>query len=135
MGKGFPVDKVPPTAFPKVLLFATGSGISPIKALIESGRLETGARQEVTLFYGTRSPDHMAYLDRAAAWEAEHGVRMIPVYSKEGQGYVQDALKRTGMSSGEGVAAFLCGQKAMAEAITEALTSAGVINDAILMNF
>ena len=31
MGKGFPVDRVPPASHPTLLLFATGSGISPIK--------------------------------------------------------------------------------------------------------
>lgn len=40
MGKGFPVDRVPPEKVSTILLFATGSGISPVKALIESGALE-----------------------------------------------------------------------------------------------
>lgn len=31
MGKGFPVDRVPPATHPTLLLFATGSGVSPIK--------------------------------------------------------------------------------------------------------
>jgi hypothetical protein len=39
MGKGFQVDKVPADSFSTLLMFATGSGISPIKALIESGEL------------------------------------------------------------------------------------------------
>ena len=39
-GKGFPVEKVPAEKFPTVIIFATGSGISPIKSLIESEALE-----------------------------------------------------------------------------------------------
>jgi arabinosyltransferase len=55
MGKGFQMDKIPALAFPSVLLFATGTGISPVKALIESGSLEQAKRSNVTLYYGTRS--------------------------------------------------------------------------------
>jgi hypothetical protein len=40
MGKGFPADTVPPEKVSTIILFATGSGISPVKALIESGALE-----------------------------------------------------------------------------------------------
>ena len=40
MGKGFPVDKCPPGQFPTLLIFATGSGISPIRSLIESQALQ-----------------------------------------------------------------------------------------------
>lgn len=54
MGKGFPVEKIPAEDHPTVLLFATGSGISPVKALIESGSLETDKRSDVRLYYGTR---------------------------------------------------------------------------------
>jgi ferredoxin-NADP reductase len=33
---------------------STGSGISPIKALIESGALDADKRADVRLYYGTR---------------------------------------------------------------------------------
>lgn len=36
MGKGFPIEKIPWEQVPQVLIFATGTGIAPIKALIES---------------------------------------------------------------------------------------------------
>lgn len=49
MGKGFPVDRTPADSHPTVLLFATGSGISPIKALLESEAL---SGRDVALFYG-----------------------------------------------------------------------------------
>lgn len=47
------MDRIPAADFPTVLLFATGTGISPIKALIESGALD--GRKSVRLFYGTQS--------------------------------------------------------------------------------
>jgi arabinosyltransferase len=137
MGKGFPVERIPADSFKKVYLFATGSGISPIKALIESGKLNAGAREQVTLYYGTRTPAAMAFGDRLSQWEEEFGVKVVPVYSQEGQGYVQDVfLSQGGVSGGsEGVACILCGQKGMAEAVTEALTAAGVVKENILTNF
>ncbi len=137
MGKGFPVDRIPADTFKKVYLFATGSGISPIKALIESGNLNASARDQVVLYYGTRTPAAMAFGDRLSEWEKEFGVKVVPVYSQDGQGYVQDVfLSQGGVSGGsEGVAAVLCGQKGMAEAVTEALTAAGVAKEHILTNF
>jgi ferredoxin-NADP reductase len=54
-GKGFPVEKIPAADVSTVLMFATGSGISPIKALIESGSLEAGSRKDVRLYWGTRN--------------------------------------------------------------------------------
>jgi NAD(P)H-flavin reductase len=137
MGKGFKMETIPVDAFGRVYLFATGSGISPIKALIESGRLDAPARSgEVVLYYGTRSPEAMAYADRLSVWEADHGVKVVPVFSGQGEGYVQEAFaKAGGAGDGAGVAAVLCGQKGMTEAVREALTGAGVPAEAILLNF
>ena len=99
MGKGFDVSSIPVSDVDTILLFATGSGISPIRALIESGALAGKQRRGgVKLFFGCKSMQHMAFTDRFAAWEAEMGVRVIPVLSSGGSGwtghtgYVQDAL-------------------------------------------
>ena len=40
MGKGFSVESVPPAEVPYLFIFATGTGIGPIKALIESHALQ-----------------------------------------------------------------------------------------------
>ena len=40
MGKGFNLAAVPVQDVPTLLLFATGSGIAPIRALIDSERLQ-----------------------------------------------------------------------------------------------
>jgi ferredoxin-NADP reductase len=39
MGKGFSLAAIPAEEFPTLLLFATGSGIAPIRALIDSEQL------------------------------------------------------------------------------------------------
>jgi NAD(P)H-flavin reductase len=64
MGNGFPVEKVPPEEFNTMLIFATGTGISPIKALIDSGALNPTDREDVRLYYGATDADSMAYLSR-----------------------------------------------------------------------
>lgn len=58
MGKGFPLDRLPASTTSSVLLFATGSGISPLRAVIDSGAL---AGRDVTLYYGTRNPGTCGY--------------------------------------------------------------------------
>lgn len=135
MGKGFPVDTIPPQQFPTVLIFATGSGISPIKALIESGALQAAERKDVRLYYGVRSQEHLAFAADIPRWEAA-GVKVVPVLSETGAGYVQDAFaKEDGIADWSGVAAVLCGQKDMATAVTELLTGKGVAKEYILTNF
>eukprot|EP00270_Netrium_digitus_P007795 TRINITY_DN228_c0_g1_i4.p1 TRINITY_DN228_c0_g1~~TRINITY_DN228_c0_g1_i4.p1 ORF type:complete len:341 (+),score=65.63 TRINITY_DN228_c0_g1_i4:46-1023(+) len=142
MGKGFQVDLLnPPENFPTVLLFATGSGISPVRALLESGALQATARADVRLFYGARNLKRMAYQERFDSWEGS-GVRVVPVLSQpEGawdghQGFVQAAFMESGgLADGTSAGAILCGQRAMAEEVMELLTSAGVAKDKILMNF
>ena len=66
MGKGFPVDTVPPEDVDTVLLFATGTGIAPVKALIESGALQADKRKDVRLYFGTHDNDSTPYKDQCA---------------------------------------------------------------------
>ncbi|GAX86557.1 hypothetical protein CEUSTIGMA_g13964.t1 [Chlamydomonas eustigma] len=54
-GKGFALDKIPVSDVDIVLMFATGSGVSPLKSVIESGLLGASERSLVQLFYGTRN--------------------------------------------------------------------------------
>ena len=75
MGKGFPIDKCPPEQFPTLLIFATGSGISPIRSLIESQALQA------SLCAGLQSGAAEPLQQRArGAWHCQlssHGRRQI----------------------------------------------------------
>lgn len=134
MGGGFPVERIPAQDFPTVLLFATGSGISPIKAVIESGLL--GLRKDIRLYYGVRNASHMAFKESIPSWEMDYGVRTIPVYSDDKKGYVQDVFAANpDIENWQGVAAVLCGQKGMCEGVTDLLTAKGVAKEHILLNF
>lgn len=163
-GKGFAIDTIPASDFHTVLLFATGTGISPIRAAIASGLLNgTGRaakRRDVRLYYGTRSAAATAFAAEEEQWRAA-GVRVIPVYSDEGEDYVQDVFARelgAQLTSVEGekgpifsatlpegaaglaeeggkTAALLCGHRGMCDAVRALLAAAGVAPEAVLMNF
>lgn len=155
MGNGFPVSKqldlfqyppVPEGEQPKdVLLFATGSGIAPIRSVIESrlNGINPAQRRSVKLYYGARYPERMPYKDRFPLWQSDN-IEVIPVMSQpdKGQepwdgrkGYIQDALREDGIASPAETGAVLCGVKGMTEEVKKILTDAGVKEDRILFNF
>jgi NAD(P)H-flavin reductase len=124
MGNGFNIDLIdPPEEYPTVLIFATGSGISPIRSLIESG-FGADRRSDVRLYYGARNLNRMAYQEKFKEWESA-GVKVVPVLSqpddgwKGETGYVQAAFARAKqLSAPKATGAVLCGQKQMAEVCT-----------------
>lgn len=154
MGKGFPMSKLDQLTYPEtpehkkvkdILLFATGSGIAPIRASIEAvlNGINIPTRRSVKLFYGARYPARMPYMDRFHMWEKD-GVDIIPVMSRPDEaspswhgrtGYIQDALRDIGIHEPEQTGAILCGIKEMTEDVTSILTDAGVPSDRILLNF
>ncbi|XP_031100229.1 fruit protein pKIWI502 [Ipomoea triloba] len=141
MGKGFDIDRIsPPETYQTVLIFATGSGISPIRSLIEGG-FGADQRSDVRLYYGARNLDRMAYQDRFKNWESS-GVEIVPVLSQPDDswtgesGYVQAAFaKAKKLFTPQSTGAVLCGQKQMAEEITSVLLEDGVSAEKILKNF
>ncbi|CAK7326681.1 unnamed protein product [Dovyalis caffra] len=132
MGRGFEIDQIEPAEkYPTVLIFATGSGISPIRSLIESG-FSADKRSDVRLYYGARNLKRMAYQDRFKHWESS-GVKIVPVLSQPDgswtgeSGYVQAAFARAKqIHSPTGTGAVLCGQKQMTEEVASILVSDGV---------
>ena len=75
-----------------VLLFATGSGIAPLKATLESGVLKG---KSVTLYYGCRSEDSMPFSGLLDAWGKEWTV--VPSLSQPAAQGVKDVLKEAGV--------------------------------------
>ena len=151
MGGGFPMQENLegfkydfPTQ--NVMLFATGSGIAPIKSAIESGQLEISGGRTCTLYYGVRTPDDMPFVAKFGDWE-DAGVQVVPVVSqpdlpcesgavwKGRTGYVQNALEEDGVAIPRNSGALLCGVKGMAESVTSMLTQSGVFEGRILTNF
>ena len=155
MGNGFPMKENLegfkydfPTQ--NLLLFATGSGIAPIRSAIESQQLNiappgSGGRT-CTLYYGVRTPDDMSYVSKFPEWESL-GVQVVPVVSQPDlpcesgtvwngrTGYIQNALEEDGVPIPRNSGALLCGVKGMCESVSGMLKDANVFEGRILTNF
>ncbi|KAH6810127.1 oxidoreductase, partial [Perilla frutescens var. frutescens] len=80
VGSGYDMDRIsPPERYQTVLIFATGSGISPIRSLIETG-FGADKRADVRLYYGARNLNRMAYQERFDDWQSS-GVDIVQVLS------------------------------------------------------
>jgi len=144
-GKGFPVASwgaLPDT----ILIFATGSGVSPIRSLLETPVTQGGlaGAAGVRLFLGVRGSSFLPFAEALKRWE-QAGVTVTVVYSgatspgKEAassSNYVQDAFVASGLKFDPArTGAVVVGQKAMSEAVVGLLTGAGVERGRILSNF
>lgn len=125
---------------PAPLLFiAGGSGLAPIKAMLEQAARERCTRDAVFLF-GARTRHDLYALDElqavAAHWSGEF--RFVPVLSEEpagsgwtgAVGFVTDdlAVRVADLGMRE---AYLCGPPPMVDAAAAALRACGVMEDAI----
>ena len=137
MGGGFKLKEVRDDVS-SVLLFAAGSGISPLRSVIESELL---SGLDATLFYGAQTPAQMAYESKFKEWAAR-GVNVTPVISrpdgtgwKGATGYVQDVAKAGGIGDPSKTAVLLCGMKGMAEGVKAVCAEAGIDESRVLANF
>jgi len=142
MGKGFATDGESWEGVSQVGLFAAGSGIAPIRSVIESGALDGKVSR---LYLGARTEQALAFADRFGDWK-KRGVEVVPVLSKPEAGwsgrtgYVQQAFQED-EERGEGFVlagkhgALLCGQKEMVAAVREVYSGLGVPEDRTLTNF
>ena len=139
-GKGFPVASwgaLPET----ILVFATGSGVSPVRSLLETPVAQGGlaGAAGIRLFLGVRNASYLPFADVLKRWE-HSGVSVTVVYSGADAGtsgkYVQDAFSAAGLKFDPArTGAVVVGQKAMSEAVVALLTSAGVERGRVLSNF
>lgn len=143
MGGGFPMKENLDSLkydFPtqNVILFATGSGIAPIRSVIESNALNLNTGRTARLYYGCKSLDEMAFKERFEQWEGM-GVEVVPVLSQEEwngrMGYVQTALEEDGVPIPRNSGALMCGVKGMCEAVKDILLRSGVFEGRVMTNF
>jgi NAD(P)H-flavin reductase len=138
-GKGFPVEEA---VGRDVLLFAAGSGIAPIRSLVQHLLARRDQHGRITLFYGQRHGADFAYLREHLDWE-RHGVRVVLCPSGEDdawrgvRGRVQEvasSLGFGGITPGDAVA-FTCGMTAMVEDVRATLARAGIPPSRVHANF
>jgi NAD(P)H-flavin reductase len=138
-GNGFPVEAA---LGRDVLLFAAGSGVAPIRALVQHLLAYRDRFNRVTLFYGQRHGAEFAYRREALGWE-RGGVRVVLCPSQaddawEGvRGRVQEVARTLafgGSAPGE-TCAFVSGMAAMVEDVRATLADYGVPKERVYSNF
>jgi NAD(P)H-flavin reductase len=138
-GAGFPVEEAEGR---DVLLFAAGSAIGPIRALVQHLMVHRNRFGRVTLFYGQRRGGEFAYRAEHLDWE-RRGIRVVLCPSGEDdawqgvRGRVQEVARSLafgGAPPGEAVA-FVSGMTAMVDDVRRTLAGAGVPPDRVHANF
>jgi NAD(P)H-flavin reductase len=138
-GKGFQVEEARGR---HVLLFAAGSGIAPIRALVQHILAHRDGFDRVTLFYGQRLGGDFAYRREHLAWE-RGGIRVVLCPSREHEawpgvrGRVQEVARSLafGGSPPEDSVAFVCGMTAMVDDVRATLARAGIPPERVHLNF
>ncbi|HET8725327.1 MAG TPA: oxidoreductase [Anaeromyxobacteraceae bacterium] len=138
-GKGFPIGAAEGR---DLLLFAAGSGIAPIRALLQHVVAHRNRFRRATLFYGQRRGADFAYQGEHLDWE-RHGVRVVlcPSDADEAwpgvRGRVQEVARALALGGSDpgGSEAYVCGMTAMVNDVKATLREAGVPPDHVHLNF
>ena len=125
----------------RYLLIATGTGVTPYRAMLPELERLIGERGiEVVLLFGARTPAELLYGDEFRAFATKHPshFRFVPCFSRElpeagspqahgdvRHGYVQQFLDEFAPDAA-GDVAYLCGNPNMVDACFEALKAAGL---------
>jgi CDP-4-dehydro-6-deoxyglucose reductase len=137
-GPGFPIEAANGH---HVLMVATGSGITPLRALLHHLLERRGKLDAVKLFYGQRTPDSFPYSSEYPRWR-EAGLEIHLVCSRADaswtgeRGYVQDSIAKeiARHTIAEDSVAYLCGVDGMVTAVRDQLLAAHLAPEHILLN-
>jgi NAD(P)H-flavin reductase len=140
-GEGFPVENA---RGHDVLLFAAGSGITAIRALLQwlVERSHDREHGRLALYYGQRSDRDFAYVREHAAW-IDAGVHLVLCASQPtptwtgARGYVQTVARELRLHeiSTENAVAYLSGMKSMIDAVRGELMRFGLPAERSFLNF
>jgi sulfhydrogenase subunit gamma (sulfur reductase) len=138
-GRGYPLE---PARGRDVLLFAAGSGIAPIRALVQALLAHRDEVDRIVLFYGQRHGSEFAYRSEHLTWE-RHGVRVVLCPSAaddawEGvRGRVLDVAHTLDFGGARlpEAATYVSGMSAMVADVKETLARSGVPPERVILNF
>jgi NAD(P)H-flavin reductase len=125
-----------------VLLFAAGTGVAPIRSVIQALVARRDEVGRVVLFYGQRRGAEFAYRGEHLGWE-RRGVRVVLCPSDEDdtwpgvRGRVQEAARALdwGGTRPAQASAFVCGMSPMVQDVRAALAAAGAPPEHVHVNF
>jgi NAD(P)H-flavin reductase len=137
-GSGFPVAEAEGR---NVLLFAAGSGITPVRALLQYLLARRDPSSHLALYYGQRSDADFAYVSEHDSWRAA-GVHLVLCASQPSprwhgaRGYVQTVARELRLHevSTANAVAFLCGMSSMIDAVRAELHSFGLPRERTFLN-
>jgi len=137
-GKGYPIGAARGR---DVLLIGVGSGIAPLRALLEMLLKERAEYGKISLTYGARTQCAFPYENDFKRW-VESGVSVTRICSQPrpdtwsgGVGRVQSVLLADAAPLTSGCVAFVCGMKTMVEDVKSALAQRGLPADRVFQNF
>jgi NAD(P)H-flavin reductase len=122
-----------------LVLFAAGSGIAPIRAVVRHVLGDRDRWGRVRVYYGHRHPDEFAYRGEEPSWRSGD-VDLVRVVSQppagwRGEtGHVQDVFARAPGSLDNSVF-YLCGMKGMVSGVVEALAGFGIDRERVYLNY
>ncbi|WP_439378338.1 2Fe-2S iron-sulfur cluster-binding protein [Amycolatopsis lexingtonensis] len=112
------------------LLFAGGSGITPVMAILKTA-LETGSGR-VVLVYANRDENSVIFAGELASLAKRYGDRLVVVHWLESVQGLPDVSQLRGLASAyTSHEAFLCGPAPFMAAVREALGQLGVPRDRV----
>ena len=132
-GNGYNLEK---SADKNILAICVGSGIAPIRALINY--LLDKKHSSIQLYYGSRQNTDRNFSTQIEEWK-KSGIEVIESHSNPDEnwngktGHIWKHLSDN--INSESSLAYLCGMKEMTQQTTDRLTKLGFSQDQILMNF
>lgn len=138
-GHGFPVEKA---LGHDALLFAAGSGIAPIRALLQALLRRRDELDRIVLFYGQRRGADFAYRGEHLSWE-RRGVRVVlcPSAADDAWEGVRGRVGAVAATLDFGgarlahAATYVSGMSAMVADVKAALAEAGAPPERVHLNF
>lgn len=122
-----------------LVLFAAGSGIAPIRAVVRHVLGSRGDWGRVRVYYGQRHAGEFAYRAEEGRWR-DGAVELVRVVSSQGddwageRGHVQQAFARDPGDLAKSVF-YLCGMKGMVNGVVETLAGLGVDRGRTYLNY
>jgi sulfhydrogenase subunit gamma (sulfur reductase) len=126
-GPGFPLARA---RGQDLLLFAVGSGLAPLRPVIELVRRARSDFGQVTLYVGAHTREELPYARHFDAWDRDR----IDVITSVSRPWVQERFADDPPPVGSAYA-FVAGMQAMIDGVTDALAAAGMPRERVLRNW
>lgn len=132
-GRSFPMEKI---GRKKLLFIAGGIGLAPLRSVI-STCLSENTDQEITLFYGSRSPSDIAFKKDIAKWQAMKNVSCLLTVDRAEKGWdgrvgLVTSLFGSMAFKPDETLALICGPPMMLKAVFRELGDQGFADSSII---